>query len=289
MKVFWFFSLLLPAIVAAQSDETHYHIVNDIAPQDTNIVDDPVPNDDAMDTVRSSQSKIGRKFMMTMMSKTSTPPSNAPSDTPSDTPSNAPSDTPTPTCKDEPDWKQPDETIWKGTTFAGLGCDDLEKYVDAEPMEMVEEWCSFLSQSIISTKTASNACCFCGGGKPAAEHCEDYEWAKLENGITCTFINQAKKKDDLCEKFGDVSFNKEGITLNQACCACGGGSTTTRSGRRNEIEDFVTRMNGDLVIEADDGSDEAIVDFRSSSAPTLKLVISTDSEEEGPPGYVIFS
>mmetsp|Transcript_9567 Transcript_9567/g.14770 ORF Transcript_9567/g.14770 Transcript_9567/m.14770 type:complete len:145 (+) Transcript_9567:150-584(+) len=72
-------------------------------------------------------------------------------------------------------------------------------------------------------KTASEACCACGGGDDDRLCENESEWFVLnKNGEEkdCDWFE--KDADVRCEKHGE----KEGefdLTANQACCACGGG------------------------------------------------------------------
>lgn len=74
--------------------------------------------------------------------------------------------------------------------------------------------------------TANQACCVCGGGKSTVT-CEDSvgtspgEWYDSDGPFySCSWYAQ----DDNCEIDGD-NYDNFGLTANQACCACGGGTS----------------------------------------------------------------
>jgi len=74
--------------------------------------------------------------------------------------------------------------------------------------------------------TAIEACCACGGGstldtpEPTAPPCTDEGWLDFY-GDTCEWY----AVNDHCAKYGDIWAKNGGIAANEACCACGGGST----------------------------------------------------------------
>ncbi len=76
-----------------------------------------------------------------------------PSSVPTSEPSSSPSE-----CVDEPDW------VLGGTTlYASISCDDIK----SQDSSTTSSWCDFLDSHYNATvggKTASEACCDCGGG-----------------------------------------------------------------------------------------------------------------------------
>ncbi|EJK73065.1 hypothetical protein THAOC_05334, partial [Thalassiosira oceanica] len=144
---------------------------------------------------------------------------------------------PTPeTCQDVPDWAQPDEGVWSSTAFANMTCAALEATVSNASSEEQEKWCSFLSQGVFSVPSANQACCFCGGGDHVEPKCSNMVWNTMQPSVDCDFIDSLPSADidSFCATFGDETFVQDGLTLKEACCACGGGelNMNRNAGRR---------------------------------------------------------
>jgi len=143
------------------------------------------------------------------------------------------------TCQDVPQWMQPNKGVWRSTPFADLTCQDLEDAVsDGSPKEQ-ELWCNFLSQG--ADPPANQACCFCGGGDHVEPKCSNMVWNTMQSSadgdiIDCDFIDTLSSANInfICDKFGTATFVQDGLTLRQACCACGGGefNMNQNAGRR---------------------------------------------------------
>lgn len=81
--------------------------------------------------------------------------------------------------------------------------------------------------------TANTACCTCGGGEGFLETCEDVAGYLDCGGDTCAFyVNEEVGDDDyeyddgdtVCASFGWNCAGPSGLTPDEACCICGGGS-----------------------------------------------------------------
>ena len=150
-------------------------------------------------------------------------PSSNPSENPSQEPSHIPSSTPSISCKDSPNWRMPNDSIWKTSKFAHKTCDELAMYVNEENSKSL---CDFLSQGIHSDICANDACCFCGGGSYADDDsmCTDLVFSTMSaSNLNCSFVESSPDPNKFCQDFGDESFSSDGITINEACCICGGG------------------------------------------------------------------
>merc|ERR1712226_523718 len=72
--------------------------------------------------------------------------------------------------------------------------------------------------------TADQACCACGGGSDSPKLCEsEADWFVTNNGkeYDCEWFGD---NDERCDKHGNRR-GEFGLTADQACCECGGGST----------------------------------------------------------------
>jgi len=126
-------------------------------------------------------------------------------------------------------WAMPDDSVWSNTPFAGKTCSELETSVPINDPVGRLKFCEFLSQGIYSGPCALESCCFCGGGMHNFEaRCENIEWNTMTDsgqGFNCEFINDhVTDKSKFCSDFGGVSFAADGLTMGEACCACGGGN-----------------------------------------------------------------
>jgi len=151
-----------------------------------------------------------------------------PAATPTEAPSHAPTEEPS-TCEDK--------TL-----------EDGEEWHDSSGNEYDCSWYSngdncqlYGDQYENANYTANEACCACGGGSTYAEPtvaptnsteavCEDYpytngtEWHDLRGeDFNCEWY--AVEYD--CETSGDEYEYEANYTANEACCACGGGSTSS--------------------------------------------------------------
>jgi len=139
----------------------------------------------------------------------------------------SPTPAPTPVCIDDPvgwyDSSSPDYTCeWYGSK--AWYC---ESYGDS--------WSNF-------GMTANQACCVCGGGStngtvtpsptpaptPPQNECIDNPVGWYDSAgpdINCEYLGSVYFDGNTCGYFGDLIENF-GKTANQACCACGGGTTS---------------------------------------------------------------
>uniref|UniRef100_A0A7S3QC54 Uncharacterized protein n=1 Tax=Chaetoceros debilis TaxID=122233 RepID=A0A7S3QC54_9STRA len=145
-------------------------------------------------------------------------PSLSPSASPSLTSSPSfvvvPSESPS-TCSDEPGW-----TFTADDEELNLGCDALQ-----------ENLCSVVEHIIFGLKTASAACCVCGGGDHVVIPCYNApNW--IVNGTSpyknlgCSDIDEIDPdlRDNLCGLLlGVYDEDYESMPVSEACCACGGG------------------------------------------------------------------
>jgi len=127
------------------------------------------------------------------------------------------------------EWEMPNDSVWNNSPFSGLTCVELEDMTpEGNPAER-SKLCEFLSQGIFSGPCAIEACCFCGGGTHNfAPRCENMEWNSMVDtgsGFNCEVIDTLPpaNQDNFCDKAGEASFASDGLTMNEACCACGGG------------------------------------------------------------------
>ncbi|GFH50147.1 hypothetical protein CTEN210_06623 [Chaetoceros tenuissimus] len=133
-----------------------------------------------------------------------------------------------------------------------ITCDDVTDWIDSyddncswyDSKGSCESFGSIPGRSGL---TANEACCICGGGigkfptatptvssVPTATPtvssvptvtCNDViDWVD-SNNLGC----DAYLSDEVCEFFGDSFEGTSGLTANEACCKCGGGSTPTLS------------------------------------------------------------
>ena len=97
-----------------------------------------------------------------------------------------------------------------------LSCELMEK---SNPDSYLE-WCAFLSQGIVSDRTAANACCFCGGGqlvKPMT--CQNQLFSDLKgSNIDCEFIEKSPNPEEFCADLGNTKFSSTGPSIIDACC-----------------------------------------------------------------------
>lgn len=77
-------------------------------------------------------------------------------------------------------------------------------------------------------QSANDACCACSGGEgPISDYkpiCKDNSGYKDRDGYTCSFYEENVGECD------DIYANAKGISPCEACCICGGGSTSAPSG-----------------------------------------------------------
>lgn len=95
--------------------------------------------------------------------------------------------------------------------------------------------------------TAQDACCECDGG--AAGNCEDEPGWVDSLGDGCDWYEE----NDACDLYGD-SFENDGLTASEACCACKGSTVTT----------IIFNSKGDDTV-----------------SPTFSPTLSPDSNESG--------
>ncbi|EJK46784.1 hypothetical protein THAOC_34531, partial [Thalassiosira oceanica] len=140
-------------------------------------------------------------------------------------------------CKDVPKWMQPDEGIWKSKPFANMTCEDLKRAVPENLSNERDQLCNFLSQGVFSVPSANEACCICGGGNKVERKCSNMVWNNVEIALNCDFIDSLPSDniEFFCGKYGNATFVQDGLTLKEACCACGGGEVNMNrnAGRRH--------------------------------------------------------
>jgi hypothetical protein len=159
----------------------------------------------------------------------------------------------------------PNDSIWQNSNYVGKTCQQLEADFSANP----EKWCNVLSNGVVSDHTPRDACCFCGGGEFAEEFCENLSFSDVtaENAINCSDIEDLPNVDEFCIAHGDDTFSKNGLTMKEACCVCGGGENVIKySGGKltaRKLVDvsspLVSSILTDLVSDLEDGSDTATV------------------------------
>jgi len=144
-------------------------------------------------------------------------PSATPSLTPTGRPSNEyePSAIPTITCYNYIGWLDSNYN----------GCEYYEVLEDFGCPDSIDLWPN--ADGI----TASEACCYCGGGLLEVPVCYDYiGWLDaLEIGCWWYEYNLVPG----CPYVGDMNPNDNGITAREACCYCGGGSSEVPSAAPN--------------------------------------------------------
>jgi len=129
--------------------------------------------------------------------------------------------------QDGEDWVQPNDSIWKDSSYAGMTCLQLEQVFKPAGQE---KFCQFLSQQVFSGPCALEACCFCGGGQKAEQvfepRCEDMEWNEARDGgveFNCEVIDNVEDIEQYCNTFGDETLASDGLKLKDACeydCSC---------------------------------------------------------------------
>merc|ERR1719215_2410968 len=155
------------------------------------------------------------------------------------------SSAPTSVCADKPNWV---DTFY-GATCALFEDGYFDEYDDDYLSDSDFDACEFFDWLMdVEMDTPQVACCACGGGfeldpnapsssptvseeptvsqvpSAAPTICEDYpNWMDVENGYEC-YIFDLMDDDSgfLCEWYADV-VSIDGVTLMEACCACGGG------------------------------------------------------------------
>eukprot|EP00814_Leptocylindrus_danicus_P011766 CAMPEP_0116027048 /NCGR_PEP_ID=MMETSP0321-20121206/14349_1 /TAXON_ID=163516 /ORGANISM="Leptocylindrus danicus var. danicus, Strain B650" /LENGTH=217 /DNA_ID=CAMNT_0003500233 /DNA_START=18 /DNA_END=668 /DNA_ORIENTATION=+ len=135
------------------------------------------------------------------------------------------------TCVDVPNW----------TDAEGDGCDfyaalsDDDEYMGEPLCEVYGDCCTN------DGHTAQTACCACGGGSTFLETCQSDADFQDCDGNTCEWYEQEIGVDGVDDYYDDVMDTRcwlfaddatcadpvTGKTANDACCVCGGGSTTT--------------------------------------------------------------
>ena len=141
----------------------------------------------------------------------------------------------------------PADSIWEGSSFVDKSCVEL---MEKSNPDSYPEWCAFLSQGIVSDRTAANACCFCGGGqlvKPMT--CQNQLFSDLKgSNIDCEFIEKCPNPEEFCADFGNTKFSSTGPSIIDACCICGGGEIVPEL---KSIEDTSRRLNDEISANID--------------------------------------
>jgi hypothetical protein len=112
------------------------------------------------------------------------------------------------TCKDSPEG-------WFDSGGATFDC----RYYEKE--DKCDDWGNIYAG--VDGKVANEACCSCGGGETSICTDSPMGWFDgLGSKYNCIWYAQ----DNNCETYGNDTPNF-GKTANEACCACGGGSTSS--------------------------------------------------------------
>jgi len=210
---------------------------------------------------------------------------DAPTDVPTEAPTGAPTQTPT----DEPtEAKCEDYTTSNGTKWQDSGGYNCEWYSETGDSYKAYHCESYGDSYKNDGYTANEACCWCGGGTthgttssdsgsgsttdaltdtptsaPIEAQCEDYttsngtEWQD-SGGYNCEWYSETgdSYKASHCESYGD-SYENDGYTANEACCACGGdtthGTTSSESGS-GDNEDYYDFGSGSTTTGSPSGS-----------------------------------
>ena len=175
--------------------------------------------------------------------------------------------------EDSTDWVQPEVSFWRGTPFSGKTCEELKTISPTAS----EDLCEFFSMEITYGLTAKDACCFCGGGSTGSSSggsggggsgsssgsgsCANMDFNTMQEGdnaFDCAFIDDnIPGKESFCATFGTATFAQDGLTISEACCACGGGD---KSGAATALRQ---RRNLQLVLAGDGSPNQAIaIDYK---------------------------
>ena len=130
-----------------------------------------------------------------------------------------------------------------------LGDESCVELMEKSNPDSYPEWCAFLSQGIVSDRTAPNACCFCGGGQLVKRMCQNQLFSDLKgSNIDCEFIEKSPNPEEFCADFRNTKFSSTGSSIIDACCICWGGEIVHEL---KSIEDNSRRLNDETSASID--------------------------------------